>query len=89
MDKPTLIKNINKVLEAKWSRQQLAHGKWIEVNWDWVGLIGKIVPLYKSRGWKIIKHVELSTKGRRVFLAFINPGKAKRLRTPRNVIGII
>ena len=74
MDEPTLIKNINSILEAKWSRRQLAHGKWIEVKWEWVGFIGKVVLLYKSKGWEVIKHVELSSpEGRRVFLAFINP----------------
>jgi hypothetical protein len=77
MNERTLIENINKVLGAKWSRRQMAHGKWIEVKWDWVGYISKVVRLYKTKGWKITKHVEISSgEGRRIFLSFINPGIA-------------
>ena len=76
MNEASLVKSINKVLQAHWSRKQLAYGKWIEVKWEWAGFIGKVVVLYKSKGWDISKHVELSSEGRRVFLSFINPGTA-------------
>jgi hypothetical protein len=76
MNEALLIKSVNKILKAPWSKKQLAYGKWIEVKWEWVGFIGKVVCLYKAKGWVVSKHVELSSEGRRVYLAFINPGTA-------------
>ncbi len=90
MDERTLIENINKVLESRWSRKQMAYGKWIEVKWDWVGFIGKVVKLYKSKGWEITKHVELSSEeGRRIFLSFVNPGIAAAERAEKPHIPIV
>jgi len=83
MDATQLIPEINKILKASWTKNQIASGKWIEVQWTWVGFIGKIVHAYQECGWDIKKQVEIGPKGRRMWLVFINPrwadGKAKEL----------
>ena len=73
MDKQTLVAEINKILKAKWSDKQVARGKWIEVEWAWVGIIGQTVHKYRECGWRVTKQVELGPEGRRAWLVFINP----------------
>lgn len=81
MEEEKLVGEINKILKSGWSQKQASLGKWIEVQWAWAGVIGKVVHKYKECGWVIKKQIELGPEGsKRVWLVFINPNWSKGLR---------
>jgi hypothetical protein len=77
MDERTLTKEINKVLQFNWSKKQIYEGKKIEVRWEWGNVLARVVGKYRECGWVVEQHIELSIKGRDIFLVFINPNWKK------------
>ncbi len=70
VDHHELIRQINAVLDARWSDSQLAHGKWIAVDWGWMPVLRKTLNLYRDKGWLITNNVEVDEAGKTLWLVF-------------------
>jgi len=69
-----IIKSINPILEAAWTKKQLHKGKWFEIQSSWTpNIIQTIVSQYKDAGWRVARHAELTQKCTRIFLVIAHP----------------
>ena len=80
-----LIVQLNVVLEANWSKQQRAKGKWIEIDWKWMPVLKNTLSKYRAAGWKIDHQVELTSEGKILWLVFFDPSWKNEWVTPRDM----
>jgi hypothetical protein len=70
VDHYELIRQINAVLDARWSDSQMAHGKWIAIDWAWMPVLKKTLNMYRNKGWLITNNVEVDEAGKTLWLVF-------------------
>jgi|TARA_Y100000310_G_C20087385_1_gene536647 hypothetical protein len=69
-----IMDSINEVLGGRWSKKELSRGKWFEIKDAWSKRTLKyLLEQYKGAGWSVLRRVELSTDGRKVFLVIAHP----------------
>jgi len=68
-----VIKAINRCLEGDWSKNQLKKGMMFEIREYWMSFYGDLRNQYRTVGWSVKTHVELTPGKRRVFLNIQHP----------------
>ena len=68
-----LVRQLNTVLEASWSKKQRARGKWVAIDWQWMPILKKTLERYRHTGWVINHQVELDSHGKTLWLVFFDP----------------
>ena len=76
----SIIKSINKILEARWSQKQLAKGKWFEIKTGWdPEALRDLLGRFREAGWVVNRHVEITSPGTtKAYLVFIHPNYLKK-----------
>lgn len=68
-----LVRQLNAVLEATWSKKQRAYGKWISVDWRWMPILKAVLTRYRETGWVVNHQVELDSDGKVLWIVFFDP----------------
>ena len=54
------IQEVNSLLDAGWTEEQLKNGKRIPCNPDWVPVAGTVLSQYRQAGWNVKINVEIT-----------------------------
>ena len=67
------IMEVNSILDAGWTEEQLRKGKTIPCDPDWVPVVGTVLAQYRKAGWNVKMNVEITNFGREFALLFTYP----------------
>ncbi len=71
------ITEVNSILDAGWTDEQLKHGKSIPCSPDWVPIAGTVLAQYRRAGWNVKINVEITNFGREFAFKFNYPNDHK------------
>ena len=54
------IQEVNSLLDAGWTKEQLKNGKRIPCNPDWIPVAGTVLSQYRQAGWNVKINVEIT-----------------------------
>ena len=69
------IMEVNSILDAGWTKEQLRKGKHIPCAPEWVPVAGTLLNQYRSAGWEVKINVEITNFGREFAFKFLYPEK--------------
>ena len=72
------ITEVNSILDAGWSDDQLKNGKNIPCAPEWVPVAGTLLEQYRKAGWNVKINVEITNFGREFAFKFTYPESGKR-----------
>tara|TARA_Y100000992_G_scaffold298044_1_gene262576 strand:- start:1503 stop:1769 length:267 start_codon:yes stop_codon:yes gene_type:complete len=67
------IMEVNSILDAGWTKEQLKKGKYIPCAPEWVPVAGTLLSQYRSAGWQVKINVEITNFGREFAFKFLYP----------------
>ena len=67
------IMEVNSILDAGWTKEQLKKGKYIPCAPEWVPVAGTLLSQDRSAGWQVKINVEITNFGREFAFKFLYP----------------